>query len=51
MLKTRRAFSTEFKLDSAGLVLDKGHSIAEACEAVGTLCVAGSNNYKLSVGV
>ena len=36
MLKTRRSFSTEFKLDSAGLVLDKGYSITEACEAVGT---------------
>ncbi len=36
MLKTRRSFSTEFKLDSASLVLDKGYSIAEACEAVGT---------------
>lgn len=32
---SRAKFSTEFKLESAGLVLDQGYSIAEACAALG----------------
>jgi transposase len=32
---SRRFFSQEFKIESAGLVLDQGYSHAEACKAVG----------------
>ena len=32
---SRRSFSSEFKIESASLVLDKGYSISEACKAVG----------------
>ena len=32
----KRMFSNEFKRESASLVLDKGYSIKEASEAVGT---------------
>ncbi len=32
---TRRKISTEFKIESASLVLDKGYTISEACDAVG----------------
>lgn len=35
MTKSRPIFSTEFKNDAACLVLDKGYTIAEACQAVG----------------
>lgn len=31
----KRTFSTDFKIDSASLVVDKGYSIREAYEAVG----------------
>ena len=31
----RRSFSTEFKLESASLVLDQGYSIQEAADSVG----------------
>lgn len=33
--KNRPVFSTEFKEDAASLVLDKGYTYSEACEAVG----------------
>ena len=32
---SRRSFSTEFKHESARLVLDQGYTIDEACIAVG----------------
>ena len=32
---TRRSFSTDFKLEAAGLVLDQGYSIPEACKSMG----------------
>jgi transposase len=32
---TRRKISTEFKIESANLVLDQGYTISEACDAVG----------------
>lgn len=32
---TRRKISTEFKIESASLVLDQGYTISEACDAVG----------------
>ncbi|MBV2129708.1 IS3 family transposase [Arsukibacterium indicum] len=35
MAKQRRTFSTEFKRDAAGLVLDQGYSIAEAVKSLG----------------
>ncbi len=35
MTKSRPTYSTEFKNDAASLVLDKGYSMAEACNAVG----------------
>ena len=31
----RRKYSTEFKIESASLVLDKDYTMAEACAAVG----------------
>ncbi len=31
MARQRRSFSTEFKREAAGLALDQGYSIAEAC--------------------
>ncbi|SEL82476.1 transposase [Atopomonas hussainii] len=31
----RRAFSTDFKLEAASLVLDQGYSITDACKSVG----------------
>ena len=34
-IMTRRKISTEFKIESANLVLDKGYTISEACDAVG----------------
>ena len=34
MSKQRRSFSTEFKRDSASLVLDQGYSIPEACRSL-----------------
>ncbi len=35
MAKQRRTFSTEFKRDAGGLVLDQGYSIAEAVKSLG----------------
>ena len=32
---TRRSFSTDFKLEAAGLVLDQGYSIPEAGKSMG----------------
>ena len=32
---SRRSFSSEFKAESASLVLDQGYSVTEACTAVG----------------
>jgi transposase len=32
---SRKTFSTEFKMESANLVLDQGYSISEACAAMG----------------
>ncbi|MBM3113522.1 transposase [Pseudomonas sp. PA-7-1E] len=32
---TRRSFSSDFKLEAAGLVLDQGYSIPEACKSMG----------------
>jgi len=32
---TRGSFSTDFKLEAAGLVLDQGYSIPEACKSIG----------------
>lgn len=34
MTKKRRSFSQEFKLESAGLVLDQGYTIAEAARSL-----------------
>jgi transposase len=34
-IMTRRKISTEFKIESANLVLDQGYTISEACDAVG----------------
>ena len=31
----KRTFPIEFKMESASLVVDKGYSVTEACEAVG----------------
>ena len=31
----KRTFPIEFKIESASLVVDKGYSISEACQAVG----------------
>jgi len=31
---TRRTFSVQFKRDAAGLVLDQGYSVSQACEAM-----------------
>ena len=35
MTKTRPTFSTEFKLESAQLVVDQGYSLKEASQAMG----------------
>ncbi len=35
MTKGRRTFTKEFKREAAGLVVDQGYSIAEACRAMG----------------
>jgi len=35
MAKSRPTYSIEFKTDAANLVIDKGYTITEACEAVG----------------
>lgn len=34
-MKGRRTFSPEFKCEAASLVLDRGYSIVQACEAIG----------------
>ncbi|MFP2770410.1 transposase, partial [Oceanisphaera sp. KMM 10153] len=34
MTRKRRSFSSEFKLDTASLVLDQGYSIAEASRSL-----------------
>ena len=34
MARPRRSFSTEFKREAAGLVLDQGYSIPEACRSL-----------------
>ena len=34
-MNNRRSFSTEFKHETACLVLDQGYSVQEACDAVG----------------
>lgn len=34
-MKGRKAFSPEFKYEVAGLVVDRGYSIAQACETMG----------------
>lgn len=31
---TRRVFTTDFKLEAAGLVLDQGYSVEQACKAM-----------------
>ena len=33
-MSSRRTFSTEFKVDSASLVLDQDYTVMEACKAV-----------------
>ena len=33
--RTRRSFTDEFKHEAAGLVVDQGYSMAEACRAMG----------------
>ncbi len=35
MTKTRKTFSSEFRLEAAGLVVDQGYTIKAACEAMG----------------
>ena len=35
MTSTRRAFSPEFKLEAAQLVVDQGYTLKAACEAMG----------------
>lgn len=35
MTKTRRTFSSEFKLEAAQLVVDQGYTLKAACEAMG----------------
>jgi transposase len=35
MTKTRRSFSSEFKLEAAQLVVDQGYTLKAACEAMG----------------
>ncbi len=35
MFQQRRAFTPEFKLEAVGLVLEKGYSVTQACEALG----------------
>ena len=35
MAKRRRAFSPEFKLEAAQLVVDQGYTVRAACDAVG----------------
>jgi len=32
---TRRSFNTDFKLEAAGLVLDQGYSVPQACKSIG----------------
>ena len=34
MAKSRRSYSTQFKHEAAGLVLDQGYSVAEACRSL-----------------
>ncbi len=34
-MSTRRSYSTEFKLEAAGLVVDQGYSVKAASEAIG----------------
>jgi transposase len=34
-MKDRRTFSPEFKCEAAALVVERGYSIAQACEAMG----------------
>jgi transposase len=34
MARARRSFSTEFKREAAGLVVDQGYSAAEACRSL-----------------
>lgn len=45
-MKGRKAFSPEFRCEAASLVVDRGYSIAQACEAmgVGKRCSAGFIN-------
>ncbi|AUH49378.1 hypothetical protein CXB49_00250 [Chromobacterium sp. ATCC 53434] len=35
MSRARRTFSPEFKLEAARLVLEQGHSVRQACQAIG----------------
>jgi len=35
MTKRRKTFSPEFRLESAGLVVDQGYAVKAACEAMG----------------
>lgn len=35
MTTKRKAFSPEFRLESAGLVVDQGYTVKAACEAMG----------------
>lgn len=35
MVKKRRAFTTEFKLEAAQLVTEQGYSITQACSSLG----------------
>jgi len=37
MTKQRRSFSTEFKREAAGLVLNQGYSHIEACRSLGVV--------------
>ena len=40
-MKSNRAYSAEFKIDAANLVIQQGYSIREASEAIG----AGATAY------
>lgn len=35
MAKKRKSFSPEFRLEAAGLVVDQGYTVKEACDAMG----------------
>ena len=46
MTKKRKTFSPEFRLESAGLVVDQGYTVKAACDAMGVSKTSMENSVR-----